>query len=737
MPPFPTLSQAAAQAADTTDLSSLSGHFTPLDWAVLVGYLALVSVLGVKLAGKQEDMEDFFRGGNKLPWYAVSASLIATTISAVTFVGVPAVAFNPDGGNLTYLQLGIIAGLISRFFIAYVLVPAYYEKRVYSPYDYMGDKLGDGAKGVTTALFTLGGLLAQSARVYLTALVLTLVMADQLDWIKSWTGLSPLASSIVIIGIIAVLWTMLGGIATVVWTDALLFLVFVVGGLSALYVVVSALPGGWGEFVEVGGAAEKFTLFDFSKAFSLTEPYTLAAAGFAVVVGNIGSYGTDQLLAQRIFCCKTQRDARWAMISSYASEAIVLVMLLVGVGLFVFYTAFPEKLVGESALLLAKENDKAFPIFILQQMPIGVTGLVIAGIFAAAVSSLTSILAALAQTTISAVYLPWRAAELGVEEATEDALAARDPAEAKRVVTVSRGLIVFWGVALCVAAFVVDAFKDATGVPILDLALGLASYIVGGLFAAFLLAWLPVGVNGRGLVWAAPLGVMAVFASRFHDAWALWACGVVCGVLVLWWVVSAAGTADAGRRRSRWGKTVWLLIGAAMVMLIAWKGEFTKRGDVGEPVRADAVLTDGNGTPVPDPSPVPEPWRHPITGEPLADATDEGEPRYRGYLMHNEAGEVLLDQDGKPKVQAVDTAGEAVLYVEAGGAVQTQTIAWPWYAPIGGLTALVFGYLLADRRGGAPQRVEAPPADDDPALSATAGAGASVDGGMTTGGNPL
>ena len=508
MPPFLLLADTAP------DLATADGHFMALDWVVLIGYMALVSVLGVVLAGKQKDLKDFFRGGDKLPWYAVSASLIATTISAVTFVGVPAVAF---AGDMTYLQLGIIAGLLSRLFISFILVPAYYEKRIYSPYDYMGDKLGGGAKGVTTALFTLGGLLAQSARVYLTALVLTLVMAEQLAWVQSHTGLSPLASSIILIGLIAIAWTMLGGIATVVWTDALLFLVFVTGGIAALWVILADLPGGWSEFVNVGSAAEKFDIFDLGKAFSLTEPYTLAAAGFAVVVGNIGVYGTDQLLAQRIFCCKDRRSAQWAMLSSYAAELVTTLMLLVGVGLFVFYTAFPERLTGYFAARVAEENDKIFPAFILQQMPVGVTGLVIAGIFAAAISSLTSILAALAQTSVSAVYVPARLRKLGLtpsseSDADEQALTTHDPAESRRLVTISRLWIVFWGVALCLAAFVVDAYKDAADVPILDLALGLANYIVGGLFAAFLLAWLPLKINGRGLVWAAPLGVLAVIS---------------------------------------------------------------------------------------------------------------------------------------------------------------------------------------------------------------------------------
>lgn len=650
------------------DAGQLAGHFYALDWVVLIGYMVLVSVLGVLLAGKQKDIKDFFRGGDKLPWYAVSASLIATTISAVTFVGVPAVAF---AGDMTYLQLGIIAGLLSRVFICLVLVPAYYEKRIYSPYDYMGDKLGGGAKGVTTALFTLGGLLAQSARVYLTALVLTLVMAEQLAWVQSWIGLSPLATAIILIGIIAVAWTMLGGIATVVWTDALLFLVFVTGGVAALWVILAELPGGWSQFVEVGSAADKFKVFNIDQAFSLTTPYTLAAAGFAVVIGNIGVYGTDQLLAQRIFCCKDQRSAQYAMFSSYIAELVTTLMLLVGVGLFVFYTAFPERLAGAFAVAVAEESDKIFPAFILQQMPVGVTGLVIAGIFAAAISSLTSILAALAQTTISSVYLPMRAKKIGAAEPTEEALAAVDPRESKRIVTASRVWIVFWGIALCLAAFVVDEFKDATGVPILDLALALASYIVGGLFAAFMLAWLPLKVNGRGLVWAAPLGVLAVFACRFHQDWALWFCGFGVTVLLLTWLWRAAA-ADPALRSARLRRTPWLVVGGAVVMLMAWRGYFHVYDDDGQVTMNYPEVLDASGQRVLDPAAAPVMLLHPITSE------------------------AIRDPAGQP-LRASDKKQTALRDLDAGRPVEV-SIAWPWYAPIGGAFAFVLGYLLADRR---------------------------------------
>ncbi|MEM7683097.1 MAG: hypothetical protein AAF288_14180 [Planctomycetota bacterium] len=658
------LAQAEAPAAGGA-LGKLGG----IDWAVMLIYLVGVSVLGVKLAGKQKGMDDFFRGGGRLPWYAVSASLIATTISAVTFIGVPAIAFS---GNMTYLQLGIIAGLLSRLFITFFLVPAYYKRKVYSPYDYMGYQLGSGAKGVTTGLFTLGGLLAQAARVYLSALVLQLVLFDELLWIEQQTGLNPLAAAIVAVGVVSVAWTMLGGLATVVWTDAMLYCVFVIGGLVALGVVLLNLPGGPGQFTEVGSEAGKFLVFNIDKAFDFTTPYTLSAAGFAVVVGNIGAYGTDQLLAQRIFSCKSQRDAKVAMLASYSAELVTALMLLVGVGLFVFYKTQPELLTAAGAQLVAKENDKVFVVFILEQIPVGLKGLIVAGIFAAAISSMTSILAALAQTTISAVYLPMRAKSLGLHvDADESDISASAPGEGKRIVLISRGLIVFWGAMLCVTAFGVAAFKEATGVPILDLALGLASYVAGGLFAAFLLAWLPFGVNGRGLVWAAPLGVMCVFAANFHETWAYYACGGFAAIALSTWIASALATKDGDRKKARLLKTPLLLAGCAAMGWATWDGYFTETDpDTGETKLVYPAVLDADGNPVPDPDGDPIHLKHPLTDEVLTNA--EGQP-------------ILADQDKQPTLEDRSQGEPAKV-----------NIAWPWWAVIGGGVSLLFGYLLAD-----------------------------------------
>ncbi|MEM1097261.1 MAG: hypothetical protein AAGH92_00600 [Planctomycetota bacterium] len=650
-------------------LVSTSGGFTGVDWAVLIGYMAVVSVLGVKLAGKQTDMEDFFRGGNKLPWYAVSGSMIATIISAVTFIGVPAAAYAVSG-NFTYLQFGIIAGVLSRLFVAFVLIPAYYEHEVYSPYDYMGQRLGGLARSVTTAMFSLMGLLAQAARVYLTAIILKLVLDDELTWLATTSGLAGLVEtmspaladadggievaaliwSVTAVGIVAVAWTMLGGIATVIWTDVMLFVVFVGGGLIALGVIQAEVPGGLPAVVDQGWDAGKFklwTLFEegdseFASAWGevFARPFTLWAAVIAVTFGNIGAYGTDQLLAQRIFTCKSKGQAQLAILTSWAAEAVVALMLLVGVGLWAFYAAYPEAMSAADAAAVEANTDAIFPVFILNEVPVGLRGLIVAGIFAAAISSLTSILAALSQTSLSAVVLPMKRIDPD----------APIPKERNReVLWWSRALIVVWGVLLCAMAVVIDVYvraEQAKGneVLFLNLALGLASYVVGALFAAFLLSWLPLKRDAYGLAFSAPLSVFAVFASRFHEPWAQtmlwWVCGIFVGLWVLFGLVLPS---HAERRGVVLAKTFWLLLACGLVMVLTYFLEFG--------------------------------------------------------LVDPATGAIALDEAGEPAAAS---------------------IAWPWYAPIGGGVAFVFGYLLANRRESASSPVEVPSNEPEPALSAAA-----------------
>ena len=276
-------------------------NFTTLDWCVVAGYLLLTTWVGHLLKGRQSSIKDFFLGGRSLPWLAVSGSIIATEISGVTFIGVPGMVY-AAGGDFTYLQWGI-GSIIARILVGIFFVKVFYEREIYSPYDYMGNRLGLASKRLATIIFQIGGILGQSVRVLVAALALKVVTPLEFD------------HCIWIIGIFAVGWTLMGGMRTVIWTDVMQFFLFVGAGLFSLFWMLSTIDGGWSGMVEIANQADKFTLFNLT-----TDPavgFTLWVAILAVPFQNLSAFGVDQLNAQRMFCCKNSRDATKAMIEGF------------------------------------------------------------------------------------------------------------------------------------------------------------------------------------------------------------------------------------------------------------------------------------------------------------------------------------------------------------------------------------------------------------------------------------
>ena len=535
-----------------------AGGFGWIDWGVVLVILIGTTIVGERLAGKQSTTRDFFLGGRKLPWYAVSASIVATEISAVTYVSLPSVVFK-DGGDMTYLQIGLIGYLLARMIVGYVLVPAYYQREIYSPYDYVGHRLGQPARKMATALFTLGGVLGQSARVYVTAVALEVILHDELSWLEGRLGIDPLVAAIGAIGLVAVLWTLIGGIATVIWTDGILFLLFAVGSLVALLVAAGHVDSGLAGVVGEGWAQGKFRLLDFDT--DPTKAYTFWAALIAATWGGVGSFGTDQLMVQRVFCCRSAADARKAVLASIVVMAIVFLVALVGVGLLAYYARNPMQ--GETLALYAERPDRVFPLFIAQVIPTGLKGLVIAGVLAAAISSLDSIMAALSQTTLSALYMPWRGRALARAGRSTD-----PDREARHLVRVSRILVVLWAVLLCATAVSMQVAAERYP-SILDLALAMAGFTGGALLAGFLLAFLPRPPGGSGFLWSGPLSVATVFAIVFHGPAARDLCIAFAAILLAAWLLLRL-RADWGDRRARGLGAVQTAALAAALVGILW-----------------------------------------------------------------------------------------------------------------------------------------------------------------------
>lgn len=505
--------------------SFLAGRFSWVDWSIVFVFLVATTIVGERLSGRQATVRDFFLGGRQLPWYAVAASLVATEISAVTFISIPFLVYG-TGGNIAYLQLGLIGWFVARILVGVYLVPAYYERELYSPYDYVGQRLGRGARSMTSLLFSLGGVLAQCARVYLTAVVLEVILQRELSWVALHTGVPPLVAAVTAIGLVAVLWTWIGGIRTVIWTDAILFMIFLAGMLITVFVIAGELDGGLGEIFSAARDGGKLKLFDFS--LDPTRRFTFWVALIAAPWWMFAVFGTDQLFAQRIFCCRNASEARKAVIASQFSVVVTGLAALVGFGLYAYYRSHP--LSGAALSMYEGNGDRIFPIFIVEVIPVGLKGLILAGVFAAAISSLDSIMAALSETVLSNFYLPRRRRALGLGPG-----ASLPPDEERRSVFLSRVYVLGWAVALCALAVLLRRVNEEYP-SILDMALAMATYTQGALLAAVVLALLRRRVEGSGFMWSAPLSVLTVYALAWHQPFSHGLCWTAVLMLAALWV---------------------------------------------------------------------------------------------------------------------------------------------------------------------------------------------------------
>lgn len=466
-------------------LAELPSKFSTVDWLVVAGYLVGTTLIGAKLAGKQATIRDFFLGGRKLPWWAISGSIIATEISAATIVGVPTISY-AVGGNLTYLQLAI-GSILARWIVARYFVRRFYEHEIYSPYDYAGARLGPRVKHTTTGLFFLGAVLGQGARLFITASVLGVV-----------AGLDPIPA-IWLMGAFAIGWTLLGGMTTVIWTDVIQFGVIIVGAVLALFASIAAVPGGASEVIRVAQEAGKFQLFNFS--MDPSREYTFWCGILALPFLNLAAFGTDQVMAQRIFCCRSEGDARKAILWSNVSLFIPVLMLGVGIALYAYFQQRP--FTAEEAAQLATDKQRLFPLFILRELPVGVRGIIVAAIFAASISTLEGALAALSQATMS-FFL--KQSDLASNESS---------GRANRAVVWSKVLVVVWGGLLCLMAMgCIELSKQYNNV--IDLALSLARYTYGPLLGVFLLAFLPQRRDDRGLFWGVGAAIAVVLALTWY-----------------------------------------------------------------------------------------------------------------------------------------------------------------------------------------------------------------------------
>jgi len=444
-----------------------------IDSAVLFLYFALIISIGLYVGRKEESLKDFALGGRRIPWWAVLASLVAAETSAGTFFGTPGEGFSHR--DYTYLQLAF-GTILGRVLVSYIFIKPYYDYKVYSIYEYLTARFGVPTKNAASAIFMITRVLASGARLYVAAIALALAyeMISGTRPNQTQTLWIYLGATIAIVVLTAV-YTTFGGIKAVIWTDLIQASIMIGSALIALALLYFAIPGGWHEIVQRHGAFQVSDLittgldpakhgWDKVKTMFETE-YTIFAGLIGAAFITMGTHGTDQDMVQRMLTAPDIRRSRRSLISSALADIpIAFTFLSIGLLLWVYYQAHPDP-------TLSKTPNETFCHFILYQMPVGLRGLLIAGIFATAMGSLSTAINALATSFTRDWYEPY----INPQSTTEQSLRA------------VRWATVWFSVLMIVVASATSYLVIVhPSVRIIPIVLGIFGYTYGSLLGVFL-----------------------------------------------------------------------------------------------------------------------------------------------------------------------------------------------------------------------------------------------------------
>jgi SSS family solute:Na+ symporter len=363
------------------------------DWTVIVAYLLGIIGLGVWFGKDQQNTRDYFLGSKNTPWWGIGLSIVAAETSALTIIGVPGIAF---GGNIMFIQM-IIGYVIARVLLAIVMVPHYLKGEIYSPYQLLETAFGSPARKLSGGFFLIMEVLAAGVRVYVASIPVRLMLGDKV--LGFGTGDPILGAILLFIGL-SLLYTYIGGVKAVIWTDAVQFGLFMAGGLFTLIYIPTLIDGGVSAVFNQAIAAGKLKWFN--PEFSLSLPFNIWMGIIGGTFVVLSSHGAEQLIVQRVLACGTVKDGRKALIlSAVVIFPLFLIFLLVGAMLFVYYQQpgismgipLPESAPGRPA------NDYVYPIFMMTVVPHVFKGFLIVAILSAAMSSVSSALTSLASVS--------------------------------------------------------------------------------------------------------------------------------------------------------------------------------------------------------------------------------------------------------------------------------------------------------------------------------------------------
>jgi SSS family transporter len=475
--------------------------------AVIVAvYFAFTVWIGRHFAGPQASLDDYLLAGRNMPWWAAAFSIVATETSTLTFIGLPGIAY---GGDLTFLQVAL-GYVVGRFAVAGVLVPGYFAGRFNTAYQVLAERFGGNAQTTASLIFVVNRVLADGVRLFATALVIIELLPLGLP-----QALRLPVSIALVVGV-TLYYTLRGGLRAVIWNDVVQQFIYVGGAIVAAFILLGRISGGWGSASAQLAAAGKLQWLDFSLDF--TVPYTFVGGVVGGAVLTAATHGTDQMFVQRLLATGSPERARRAVIASgILVFAQIGLFLWIGTLLFAYYQAVPPAQPFTA-------NDTVFPRFIADELPLGVGGLVIAAVFAAAMSTLSSSLSSLASA--STVDLWHRG---GTNDDDDEATAQARTDDALRL---SHRFTVVWAVALAGVAFLAQAWGS-----VLEAGLTITSITFGAVLGIFLVGQTRWRVSANQASVAMSAGIVVLVAVQLFGTLA-WTWYTLLGALVT--IASAA-----------------------------------------------------------------------------------------------------------------------------------------------------------------------------------------------------
>ena len=427
-----------------------------IDLTIIFIFLAGFSLYGIWQSRFNDSSEDYFLGGRNLPWPIAMLSIVATETSVLTFISIPGLAYR---GDWFFLQLAI-GYILGRILVSLILLPQYFNSGVTSIYEIIGQKFGPDLQKVASGVFLITRILADGVRFLATAVVVQVI--------TGWT----LPMAVIMIGVVTLIYTLYGGIRTVVWLDSIQFILYLFGGIASIIIVLNLLDQSLFEAISTLLGEGKLSVFNWQGDL-IKEPYYFITAIVGGVLLSFSSHGVDYMMVQRVLGTKNLSAARKAMVGS---------------GIFVFLQFSVFLMAGSLIYLLMggveMERDREFTSFIVNYLPIGLKGVLLAGVLSAAMSTLSSSINSLASSTVT----DWLGGGQTIKK--------------------SQWVSLIWGVILIAIALLFDESDSA----IVIVGLQIASFTYGGLLGLFLLSRMKRSFRSESLI----VGLVASFGIVFY-----------------------------------------------------------------------------------------------------------------------------------------------------------------------------------------------------------------------------